>query len=203
MHDLVGFLEPGFVGYDPGPSKGREEAPAVGFVEALGTVVTEVELCEIAFVPTIGETAGKTGVTGRQGKLEGTGIGIQLLAGGQHQQAGNITFAKLPRITQTTLGVHRICDRLVTLGVSQVIRTRLIDTLDMVLSRVGVIGIQGIPIRLERTIDLKIGQARQIEQRHELQAFGNEVQILVDLNCRNHLGALAVAVTADQVGIRV
>ena len=63
-------------------------------METFGTIVTEVELGKVALVPAVGETSGKAGVAGRQGKLQGTGVGVELLTGRKNQQAGYLVLAE-------------------------------------------------------------------------------------------------------------
>ena len=73
----------------------------------------------------------------------------------------------------------------------------------MVLSRVGVVTIQPVPIRIELAVHCKFGQPCEVEQCHERQPLGDELEILLKLYGGDHLGALVVLVALDKVGIRV
>ena len=203
--DILVFdlLEPGLVGDYPGAAEGREEAPSVTLVETFGTIVTEVEFGEVALVPAVGETSGQAGVAGRQGELQGAGVGVQLLAGREDQQAGHFVLAEFAGIVEPAFGIHRIGDGLVLLAVLQVIRTVIVDAFYVVLTRVGIIAVQGVPEGGEVAVHLVVRQTCQVEERHELQTRGDETQVLVQLHGCNHLGTLGVAVTSDQVGVRV
>ena len=202
-HFLLGLLEPGLVGDDPGSAEGREETPAVRLVETLRAIVTEVELSEIALVPAVCEAAAQAGIAGRQGELQGTGVSRQLLTGCQDQKAGHGIASELTVIIETALGIHRIGNGLRSFRILEIIGTRLIDAGNVILAGIGVIAIHHIPIRGERTVYRIIGQPGQIEERHKLQTLRNEIQILVDFNRSDHLRTLQVTVATDEVGVGV
>ena len=73
----------------------------------------------------------------------------------------------------------------------------------MVLPRVGIVGVERVPIRTELTVDAEVGKTGQVEQRHRAEPLCDKIKVLVDLYGSDHLGTLIVPVTFHHVGVRV
>ena len=178
-HDFLIRLEPRLVRHHPGCSGRWEEAPAMGFMETLRPIVAEIELCEIAFVEAVSETSRKPGVPGRQGELEASCVGVLGLASHQHQETGHVVLPERTIIIQAALGIHSVLDVLTLFKICQIIRSVLIYPRHVILSGVRIVSVHGVPERIELTIHRVLGQPSKVEQRHEGQALGNEIQVLV------------------------
>ena len=172
-------------------------------MEALGAVVSEVELQKVALVEAVGEAPREACVAGRKAELQGTCVGIQRLSGREYQQAGDVVSAEFPGVVQAALGIHCVGDGLGAFAVAEPVGTGLVDALHVVLSRIGIVGVHSVPVGREGTIDLVVGEPGEVEERHEMQALGDEVEVLVELHGRDHLRTLGVLVSAHQVGVRV
>ena len=171
--------------------------------ETLRTVVTEVELGKVAVVIAVSQSACQAHVTRGQRELQAAGVGIALLAGGEYQQGTQGVNVKVLVPVQAAFPVHGVGHVLLSFFIGQIVCTILIDTVNMVLACVRVVAAQLIPVRFEVTLGGKVRKARKVKEGGELQALGDETQILVQLYGGYHLRALVVFVAANHLGVWV
>ena len=101
------------VGESPTERESWEETKTLALTEVLRTIVTEVDLCQVAIIIAVGSTTYKTLVTTSQLSL----IAVVVLVVEQH--TCHIMLAKLASIVQLTLDVELVSGGLVITSVNQ------------------------------------------------------------------------------------
>ena len=150
-----------------------EESPTFVFIEALGTVVTEVQLCHITAVVTISETTGQTLITVRQRLLQRTAVRIDLFALLIYQQATDFVNIETTIILHSSFYIGGRLYIFPAFAISQIVCRigLLVQQTDIILIRLFIIRTYIIIIRIERTVNVEIRVAGSIIQSTDVQPF--------------------------------
>ena len=108
VHDILHAPPPRLLGNEITQSDGREETEALARREVLGTVVTGIELEEVAVVIIIGQTTGDTLVSVRKGVLGRTGAVAEQAAARllEQEEARHIVMAERPGVVEGSLDIE-------------------------------------------------------------------------------------------------
>ena len=174
-------------------------------MEALRTVVSEVELCEVAAVESVGEAARKSLIAVRQRFLQVALVGLDLIAVLVDQQAAQGVFAEGAVVFHGGFDVGPVVDVFPAFVVVEVFGGVVVavEQHERVVARGFVVRTYIIIIGVVIARNLEVGVARRVEQHPCLEPLYEEVEVLLQFELDVERRTAVILVSLDEFGVGV